>query len=99
MNRALDAVLGEQGKDRFEEGCEFRLAHLAAAHSEVTMTNAAETADMTIDGDVVRRIGEHEFRLGAVEQPIVCSLVTRICAQQAMAPEQPQIPRSADGRT
>src|SRR5262249_38615528 len=46
MDRTVDSVLGEQGKDGFEKGCEFRLAHLATAHGEVAMTNAAQAADM-----------------------------------------------------
>ena len=78
-------------KDRFEECREFRLAHLAATHREVAMMNAAEAADMAVDGDVVGRIGEHEFRLGAFKQVIVGGFVARIPAQQAMATEQPQI--------
>ena len=86
-------------KDRFEECGEFRLAHLAATHREVAMTNAAEAADMAIDGDVVGRIGEHEFRLGAREQLVVGGLVSCIPAQQAMATEQPQISGLADRRT
>src|SRR5262249_40520243 len=99
MDRTVDAALGEKAKDRFEEGGEFRLAQLTAAHGEFAVTNAAKAADMTIDGDIVGRIGEHEFRLGAVEQPIVGGLIARIPAQQAMAAEQPQITGSADRGT
>ena len=92
-------VLGKEIKYRFQEGREFRLAHLAGAHREFAMTNAAEAADMAIDRDVVRRIGEHKFRLGACEQLIVGGLVSRIAAQQAMATEQPQISGLGDRRT
>jgi hypothetical protein len=44
------------------------------------MTNATEPTDMAVNGDVVGRIREHEFRLGALEQTIVGSLVAGICA-------------------
>jgi hypothetical protein len=63
------------------------------------MMNAAQTADMAIDGDVVGRIGEHEFRLGARKELIVGSLVAGIATQQVMATEQPQIAGLADRRT
>ena len=99
MDRTVDGVLGKQAKYRSEECREFRLAHLAAAHREFAMTNAPEAADMAIDGDVVGRIGEHEFRLGAFEQLIVGGLVSRIPAQQAMGTEQPQISSLGDRRT
>ena len=88
-----------RSKTALQECREFRLAHLAAAHREFAMTNAAEAADMAIDRDVVGRIGEHEFRLGAFEQLIVGGLVARIAAQQAMATEQPQIAGLGDRRT
>ena len=42
MDRTVDAVVGKESKDGFEEGGEFRLAHLAAAHGEVAMMNAAQ---------------------------------------------------------
>ena len=99
MDRTVDAVLGEQAKDRFKECGEFCLAHLAAAHREVAMTDAAEATDVAIDGDIVGRIGEHKFRLGACEQLSVGGLVPRIAAQQAMATEQPQIASLGDRRT
>jgi hypothetical protein len=98
MDRTLDAVLGQQGKDCLEEGREFRLAHLAAAHGEVTMANATKAADVAVDFDVVGRIGEHEFRFGAFEQPIVGGFIARIPAQQAMATKEPQITGLSDRR-
>jgi len=99
MDRAVNRVLGEPIKDRFQEARELDLAHLAAAHGELAMTNAAEPTDVTVDGDVVRRIREHEFRLGAFEQTIVGSLVAGICAQQAMIAQQPQVSGPGDRGT
>ena len=54
---------------------------------------------MAIDGDVVRRVGEHKFRLGAFEQVIVGGFVASIPAQQAMSAEQPQIAGLGNRRT
>ena len=51
------------------------------------MAHTAEAADMPVDGDVVGRIGEDEFRLGALEQLMIGVLVAGIPAQQAMAAE------------
>ena len=39
------------------------------------MTNATEAADMTINSDIVGRIGEHELGLGGFEQLSVGGLV------------------------
>ena len=80
-------------KTVLQECREFRLAHLAAAHGEVAMADAAKAADMAIDGDVVGRIGEHEFCLGAFEQLPVGGLVARIPAQQAMVTRAATDPR------
>ena len=99
MDRTVDGVLGETAKYRLQECRELGLAHLATAHGEFAMTNAAKAADMAVDCDVVGRIGEHEFRLGAFEQVIVGGLVAGIPAQQAMGTEQPQISGLADRRT
>src|SRR5947208_4948303 len=71
MDRAVNGVLGEPIKDRFQEGRELDFAHLAAAHGELAMTNATEPTDIAVDGHVVGRVREHEFRLGAFEQTIV----------------------------
>ena len=99
MDRAINGVLGEPFKDRLQEGRELDLAHLAAAHGELAMTNATETTDVAVDGHVVGRIREHEFRLGAFEQTIVGSLVAGICAQQAMIAQQPQVSGPGDRGT
>ena len=99
MDRAINGVFGETIKDRLQECRELGLAHLAAAHRELAMTNPTEATDVTVDRDVVRRIREHEFRLGAFEQTIVGSLVAGICAQQAMIAQQPQVSGPGDRGT
>ena len=99
MDRTVDRVLGEEAKNRFQECRELGLAHLAPAHREVAMMNVAKSADMALDGDVVRRIGKYKFRLGAFEQVIVGGFVASIPAQQTMVTEQPQISGLGDRRT
>src|SRR5262249_22079907 len=99
MDRAVNGVLGEPFKDRFQEGRELDFAHLAAAHGELAVTNATEPTDVTVDGDVVRRICEHELRLGAFEQTIVGSVVAGICAEQAMISQHPQVSGPGDWGT
>jgi hypothetical protein len=55
MDRVVNGIFGETIKDRLQEPRELDLAHLAAAHCELAMANAAEAADVAVDGDVVRR--------------------------------------------
>ena len=57
---------------------EFGLAHLATAHGKIAMTNATEATDVAVDHDIVWRVREYEFRLGAVEQPLVGGLIAGI---------------------
>src|SRR5437588_5753824 len=78
MDRAVDGVLGEALKHRLQEIREFGLAHLATAHGKIAMTNATEAADIAVDHDIVWRVREYEFRLGAVEQPLVGGLIAGI---------------------
>src|SRR5207248_9655786 len=52
VDRAVNGVLGEPIKDRFQEGRELDFAHLAAAHGELAMTNATEPTDIAVDGHV-----------------------------------------------
>jgi len=82
-----------------QEGRELDLAHLTAAHGELAMTNATEPTDIAVDGHVVRRVREHEFRLGAFEQTIVGSRVAGICAPQAMISQHPQVSGPGDWGT
>src|SRR5207253_224527 len=75
MNRSVDGILGEALKHRLQEIREFGLAHLATAHGKIAMTNATEATDVAVDHDIVWRVREYEFRLGAVEQPLVGGLI------------------------
>src|SRR5215471_16876756 len=69
MDRSIAAIsrqIAEYGREEAGEGL-FR--HLSAAHREVTMADAPEPTDVTIDRHVVGRIGEDELRLRLVEHP------------------------------
>jgi hypothetical protein len=74
------------------------LAHLAAAHGKITMTNATEATDVAVDGDVVGRIREHKFRLGAFEEALVGGLAAGIRAQQTVVSQHPQVSGLGDDR-
>src|SRR3974377_1514446 len=91
MDRTVDSVLGKLGKYGLQEGRELRLAHLARGHLKFTMMDAAKPANIAVNGDVVRRIGEYKLRFGAFEQALISSFVASIAAQQAMIAKQPQI--------
>ena len=84
-------VGGRRSKTVAQECREFGFAHLAAAHGEVAMVDAAEAADMAVDLHVVGRVGEHELAPWRLQQGIVGRLVARIAAQQAVMSEQPQV--------
>jgi hypothetical protein len=99
VDRAVDRVRSQKSEYRFEECCELGLGHLAAGHHKFAMANAAEAADVAVNGNVVRRIGKDEFSLRTGKELIVDSRVAGISAEQAMAIEQPQIAGLADRRT
>src|SRR5947208_7468049 len=65
MDRAINGVLGETLKHRFQKCDEFGLVHLAAAHGKIAMTNATEATDIAVDRDIVWRVREPEFGLRA----------------------------------
>ena len=66
MDRPINGVPGKVTRHRLQKCREFGLAHLAATHRELAVPDATEAADVAVDGDVVRRIREYEFRLGGV---------------------------------
>ena len=46
---------------------ELRLAHLTAAHGEIGVPDAAQSANMAIDWHIVWRVREYEIRFGLIE--------------------------------
>ena len=67
MDRAVDAVGHQRPEDRRQEGRKLHPAHLTAAHREAAVTDAAEAADVTVNGYVVGRIGKDQLGLGVAE--------------------------------
>src|SRR5436305_1669953 len=55
----------------------------------------AKTANVTIDLDVVRGIGEHELSPVAIEQRIIVDTITGIAAQQPVLSEYPEVAAAA----
>lgn len=65
--------------------------HLADAHGELAMADAAEPADMPIDRNVVRWIGEEEVGTLTLQQAIEGLTVAGIAAQETMTIGEPQV--------
>jgi len=80
MDRTVDGVLFEESKHCLQECRKFGLTHFACGHRKLAMTHAAKPAHVAVDCDVVRRICEYEFRLGAFEQAIVSGFISSIAA-------------------
>src|SRR5438094_4745934 len=59
MDRAINGVLRETLKHRFQKCDEFGLVHLAAAHGKIAVANATEATDVAVDHDIVWRVREY----------------------------------------
>ena len=66
VDGAVEADIRHIGEYRLQEVFEFGRAHLARRHLEFAMLDRAETADMTVDRNIVGRIGEYHPRLLAI---------------------------------
>ncbi len=62
----------------------------SAAHRELAMVNTAQTADMTVDRNIIRRVRKCEFRLGSLQQASVGGLVAGVPVSPC--PERPADP-------
>ena len=85
------------GEDRLQKLLKFGRAHFARRHLEFAVLDRAEPADMTIDRNVIGRIGEHQPRGLAVHQFGIGGLVARICANEPVIPEQPKVAKPGNG--
>jgi hypothetical protein len=74
------------------------LRHLAACHGEFAMTDAAMPRHMTVDTDVVRRVGEDHLGPILPEQQIIGAGIERAAVQQAVWSQSPEIARAGDRR-
>jgi hypothetical protein len=61
------------------------------------MAYAAEPADMAIDREVVWWIGENEVGTAVSHQQVEDGAVTRIAADQPVAPKEPHVALPGDG--
>ena len=80
--------LGEEGPILFR-------AHLARCKGELLVADFATTAHMSIDADVVGRIGNNHSNNGAVVQPRHVAARSRVAAEQAVAAGLAHLPKIA----
>ena len=67
MNRAIAAVTFQKRKCATQEIDELRLTHLPRSHGKFAMVNLPFTADISVNFDVVGRVGEASGRRFAGE--------------------------------
>ena len=84
MDRAVDCVLCETTEGRLQERDESFLRHFTGCHLELAVFHGAQARHMTLNWDIVRRIGKHKLRLAATEQQGVAVRFGRIPAQDAV---------------
>jgi hypothetical protein len=70
--------------------------HFADAHGEFAVADATKPCHVSVDRDVVGRVGEQEVRTFVPHQQVKNGLVSSIPADQTMAPEMPHIARPRD---
>ncbi len=80
MDGPVGGVRRQLLEDRGQEAREFGLAHLAAAHGKAAVPDTTESAHMTVDWDVIGRIGEDELRFGITQQPGIGRRVSGVVA-------------------
>src|SRR6266852_784460 len=87
-------ILGERmqvRKSTIQEGRKFTLRHFARCHGEFLVLDLATAADVTIDGNVVRRIGDNHLRETLRHDRLVAISSKRIAAEQAVIPSLPEV--------
>src|ERR1017187_5696836 len=77
-----------------EEACELIRTHLARSHRELAMTNPTESADVSVDRHVVRRIAKHQIGTVAIHERRIGTFLQRTCARDPVFAEQPEIART-----
>jgi hypothetical protein len=76
-----------------------RRRHFTAAHGKGAVVNLTFAADITVDGDVVRRVGENQTSFAAAEQIVVRSALKRIATKDAVRTQQPEVIGLGNGRS
>ena len=59
VDRTIGAEGGEVAKSLAEKGGEFGRVHLARRHRKGAMMDRAEAARVTVNRNIIRRVGEH----------------------------------------
>src|SRR5260370_40685632 len=75
VDRAVDAEGGQVPDRRFQKLHELEVRHFAGGHLKLSMLDCAQTADMTVDSDVLWRSGQPPLRFLRFELTI-----TRFCS-------------------
>ena len=65
--------------------------HFAATHRELAVAGYTIASDVTVNGDVVRWVGENQAGFSAIEQRVVGSAVERIAAQETVSTKSPEV--------
>src|SRR4249919_1700694 len=76
-----------------KKGSKFGLAQFAGGHSELAMANAAQSADVAVNFDVIGRVRDGVGGTLATQQTLVRVLVSRVLTDQDVLPEPPTIAR------
>ncbi len=84
LDRAFDGMYGQVRKDVTQERRKFFGTHLAGSKRKLSVFCVSESADVTIDPHIVRRVGEDHLRSFAIEQSSVRFGLGRVATDQPM---------------
>jgi hypothetical protein len=76
---------------QLEEAREGLPRHLAGPHGELAMADTPEATHVSLNRNIVGRIGEDEIGTLTLKQAIEALTVPGIAAQQPMPAEQPEV--------
>ena len=91
VNRSLDTVRGQRRERLLQKRGERLAAHLPGGHGELAVFDAAQPAGMSVDRDVVGRIGEDQAGLLTRHQGGEHGRVAHIATDQPVRPELPDL--------
>ena len=91
MDRAIETVIGMVLQGPGQEGGELGSRHLARGHGEFAVPGLAGSADMTVDGDVIGRVGEHHPGQIALHQACHHIRIETVATDQPVPAKLPDI--------
>src|SRR4051812_25276680 len=97
MNRALLTDLNNVFEYSLQEIRKLSFRHLARSHFKRVVLCSTQTADMAINGDVIRRINKNHICFICSEQTVKTFYPGRIPAIKAMRADLPKIAKTRDG--